>query len=121
MKTLATDMYDNHSKFFRGHNNSTRTFKLIEGNNNPITFLPLNVNIGRKPKSLKNQERNFLTQDQVTHVYKKVEFGNVINISTLKQEIDQNRELNRLDDTSRDINPYRELIVNNAEKVETVL
>ena len=26
-----------------------------------------------------------------------------------------------MDDTSKDINPYRELIVNNAEKVETVL
>ena len=34
----------------------------------------------------------------------------------LKQEIEQDGELNRLDDTSRDINPYRELIVNNAEK-----
>ena len=29
--------------------------------------------------------------------------------------------MNRLDDTSIDINPYSELIVNNAEKVETVL
>ena len=39
----------------------------------------------------------------------------------MKQEIDQDRELNRLDDTSGDINAYRELIVNNAEKVDTVL
>ena len=39
----------------------------------------------------------------------------------MKQEIDQDQELNRLDDTSRDINLYRELIVNNEEKVETVL
>ena len=35
--------------------------------------------------------------------------------------MDQDWELNRLDDTSRDINPYRELIVNNAEKVDTIL
>ena len=34
----------------------------------------------------------------------------------MKQERDQDQELNRLDDTSRHINPYRELIVNNAEK-----
>ena len=52
-------------------------------------------------------------------MYTKVESGNIININTLKQEIDQDQELNRLADMSRDINPYRELIVNNAEKVET--
>ena len=39
----------------------------------------------------------------------------------MKQEIDENQELNRLDDTSRDINPYRELIVNNAEKTDPIL
>ena len=39
----------------------------------------------------------------------------------MKQEIDQDQELNRLDDTSGDINPYRQLIVNNAEKVDTFL
>ena len=49
------------------------------------------------------------------------ESGNIININTLKQEIEQDQELNRLDDTSRDINPYKELIVNNAGKIETVL
>ena len=54
-------------------------------------------------------------------MYKMVELGTIININTIKQEIDQDQELNRLDDTSRDINPYRELIVNNAEKVDTIL
>ena len=49
-----------------------------------------------------------------------MELGDIINIHTVKQEIDQDRELNRLDDTSRDINSYRELIVNNTEKVDTV-
>ena len=39
----------------------------------------------------------------------------------LKQKIEQDQELSNLDDTSRDINPYRELIVNNAEKMETAL
>ena len=47
--------------------------------------------------------------------------GDVNNISTMKQEIDQDWELNRLDDTSGDINPYRELIVNNVEKTDTIL
>ena len=52
---------------------------------------------------------------------KKVESGNIININMLKQEIEQDRELGKLDHTSGDINPYIELIVNNAEKIETVL
>ena len=39
----------------------------------------------------------------------------------LNQEIEQDQELSKLDDTSRDVNPYRELIVNNTEKIETVL
>ena len=45
----------------------------------------------------------------------------MININTLKQEIEKDWKLYRLDDTSRDINPYRELIVNNAEKIVTFL
>ena len=38
---------------------------------------------------------------------KKVDSGNIININTLKQDIKQNHESSRLDDISRDINPYR--------------
>ena len=62
-----------------------------------------------------------MAEDQAKHIYKKVESGNVINTSTLKQEIDQDQELSKLDDASRGINLYRELVVNNAEKVKTVL
>ena len=39
----------------------------------------------------------------------------------MKQGIDQDWELNRLDDTSRDINLYRELIVNKSGKTDTIL
>ena len=39
----------------------------------------------------------------------------------MKEEIDQDQELNTLDDTCRDINPYRELIVNNAGKTDKIL
>ena len=91
MKTLATDIYDSLSKI-----NSLKDtaivqehLKHIEGKNDPTTFLPLNANIGGSSKSLKNQERNFLTEDKATYIYHKAESGNVINISTLNQEIDQ--------------------------------
>ena len=39
----------------------------------------------------------------------------------MHQEIQQERELNRIDDTSGETNPYKELIVNNAEKIEPLL
>ena len=73
--------------------------------------MPFNTNIGGKSKFPQIQERSFLTEDQAKHIYKKVESGNIINISTLKHVIDQDQELNRLDDTNGDINPHRELIV----------
>ena len=68
-----------------------------------------------------HKESKYLSEEQARHVYKKVESGGMFNINTLKQEIEKEQELSKLDDTSRDINPYRELIVNNAEKIETVL
>ena len=107
------------SKFIRG--DKVRTFKLIEGKNVPTTFLPLNTNIGGQMKTNRNEENRYLTEDQAKHMYKKVESGNIININTIKQENDQDRELNMLDDTSGDINPYRELKANNAEKVDIIL
>ena len=45
----------------------------------------------------------------------------VINIETLQQELEQERQLHRMDDTTRETNPYRELIGNNAEKIEPLL
>ena len=43
-------------------------------------------------------KKEILTEDQVKHIYKKVELGDIINISTMKQEIDQDQELNKMDD-----------------------
>ena len=36
----------------------------------------------------------------------------------MQQEIEQEKQLSRIDDDSGKVNPYRELVVNNAEKVE---
>ena len=85
--------------------------------------MPLNANIDGWIRSDKHEsnENKYLTEDQARHVYKKVESGNIINIDTLKQGIEQDQELNKLDDTSGDINPYIEVVVTNPEKIETVL
>ena len=54
-------------------------------------------------------------------MYKKIQSGCTINTNSLKQEIEQEWDPHKLDDTSGDINPCREQIVNNAEKIETIL
>ena len=45
----------------------------------------------------------------------------MINTETLQQELEHKRQLNEIDDTSRETNSYNELIVNNAEKIEPLL
>ena len=52
---------------------------------------------------------------------KKVQQGSLINKNTKKEELDIDAELERIDDNSRDENPYKELIVNNASKVDSAL
>ena len=49
---------------------------------------------------------------------RKVELGSLINKKTMKNEIDLDVELDRVDDESGDENPYKELIVNNAIKTD---
>ena len=62
-----------------------------------------------------------MTREQANLVYKKTELGKIINTDTLWQELKQERQLNRIDDTGGEINPYKELIVNNTEKNRTII
>ena len=39
-------------------------------------------------------------------------------MDTIEQEMEQEEQLSKIDDTSREPSPYHELIVNNAERVE---
>ena len=39
----------------------------------------------------------------------------------IKQEIEQERQLSKIDDTNGETNPYKELIVNNTEKTEPLM
>ena len=62
-----------------------------------------------------------MTKEQARYVYKKTESGEIINTETLCQETEQEKQLNRIDNTSEETNPYKELIVNNAEKDRTII
>ena len=58
---------------------------------------------------------------QTKYIYKKVELGSLISNETIKEEIDLDVEIDKVDDDSRDENAYKELIVNNAIKIESAL
>ena len=55
---------------------------------------------------------------QTNFIYKKVELGSLINKNTMKEELDADAELDRMDDNNGDENPYRDLVVNNVDRVE---
>ena len=63
----------------------------------------------------------YLTRDQTRYMYKKVETGEMINTDTVQQEIEQEKQLNRIDDKNGEINLHRELVVNNAERTDPLM
>ena len=81
------------------------------------------MEITRKREVNKNYsiDMNYLTSKQADYIYRKVELGSLINKNTIKEEIDPDVELGKLDNNSGDENPYREPIVNNAGKIENML
>ena len=82
------------------------------------TFLPLDSRIGGQSRDGHPTVGQYLTRDQARHTYKKVETGEIINVDMVKHEIEQEKQLSRMDNDSGEVNPYRELVVNNAEKIE---
>ena len=57
----------------------------------------------------------------MSYIYKKAKTGEMINTDMIKQEIEQEKQLCKIDDTNGETNPYRELIVNNAEKIDPLM
>ena len=85
------------------------------------TFLPLDTRIGGQKRDSHPTVGQFLTREQTSYIHKKVETGEMINTDMVKQEIEQERQLSKIDDTNGETNPYKELIVNNAEEIEPLM
>ena len=49
----------------------------------------------------------YLTREQANYVYKKTELGEVVNTDTLQQELEHDRQLNKIDDTRGETNSYK--------------
>ena len=83
--------------------------------------MPFSEKIGGNDRVARNNNNNnggaqCLMPKHIKYVYKKVELGSLISKETMKNEIDLDVELDRVDDESGDKNLYKELIVNNAIK-----
>ena len=98
-----------------------KSFKLMNGRNGTTAFLTLDSRIGGQGRDNHPTVGQFLTREQTRYIYRKVETVEIINTDTIEQEIEQEKQLNRIDDMSGETNPYKELIVNNAEKIEPLM
>ena len=92
----------------------------MNGRDGTTAFLPLDSKIGGQINHDRPRIGQFLTREQASYIYKKVELGETINIDTTQQEVEQEEQLNKID-TCGETNPYREVIVNNAEKIEPLM
>ena len=68
-----------------------------------------------------SRDGNCLTPQQTDFVYRKVELGSLINKETIREEFYSEAELDKIENNKGDKNQYRELIVNNACKIENTL
>ena len=78
----------------------------MNGRDDTNTFLPLDSKIGGQVNHDRPNVEQFLTREQANDIYKNVETGEMINTDTIQQEIKLEKQLSRMDDTNREINPY---------------
>ena len=90
----------------------------MNGRDGAATFLALDSKIGGQGRDSHHTVGQYLTREQARYIYKKTETGKTLNVDTMKLEIEQEKQLNQMDDDNGEVNPYRELIVNNEEKIE---
>ena len=92
----------------------------MNGRDDTTTFLLLESRMGGQNKGNLTVGQ-YLTRDQTRYIYKKIETGEMINKDMIQQEIEQEKQLSKIDDINGEINPYRELIVNNTERTEPLM
>ena len=86
-----------------------------------MAFLPLDSRIGGQGRDDRPTVGQFLSSEQTKYIYRKVETGEIINTDTIEQEMEQEEQLSEIDDINGETNPYQELVVNNAEKIEPLM
>ena len=72
--------------------------------------MPLNTKIGGPVRYVKYKETICLTNDQARHIYKKVELEGMVNVDTIKQEIEE-EELSKDNIDNDEISPYHNIVL----------
>ena len=81
--------------------------------------MSLNTKTGRLNQYIKDKENVCLTGDQARHIYKNVDSEIIVNIGTIKQEIEAEKlDCNKIE--GDEINPFHEIITNTVEKEDTI-
>ena len=88
----------------------------MKGKNDPTTFLPLNSKLDGPVAYLKDRETICLTADQAKYIYKKVEQESIVNIETIKQEIEDDRLDKDKIDNEEKVSPYQNIIINEFDR-----
>ena len=88
----------------------------MKGKNDPTTFLPLNSNSGCLIRYAIDRENICLIADQARYVYKKVEQESIVNIETIKQEIEDDRLDKDNTDSEEEVNPYQSTILDEFDR-----
>ena len=61
----------------------------MNGRDGTTAFLPLDSKIGGQINHNRPSVEQFLTREQASYVYKKIESGEIINVDIIQQEIQQ--------------------------------
>ena len=78
----------------------------MNGRDGTSTFLSLDSKVGGQISHERPKVGQFLTREQANYVYKMVKTGKMINTAAIQQDIEQEEQFNRMDDTNGEINPY---------------
>ena len=82
--------------------------------------MPLNTKIGGPVTYGKDKETICLTKDQARHIYEKVELEGVVNVDTIKQEIEEDK-LSKDNVDDEEVNPYHNIIKNNIGRENVII
>ena len=66
----------------------------MNGRDDAVAFLSLDFRTGGQSRDSHPTVGQYLTSDQARHIYKKVEMNGIINVDTVKHEIEQEKQLN---------------------------
>ena len=64
----------------------------MNGKDDATAFLPLDFKIGGQSRDSHPTVGQYLTRDQARYIYKKVETGEMINVDTVKHEMEQEKQ-----------------------------